>query len=401
MKKIFLFVFAVIISHSVILAQGFGYDDKTEIGNGLYKVKSGEYYGVVDKDNNVVVSIEYQDIVFNQGKALLTKDNVLFGLIDSLGVIRNFSGMYKVHPNYRRVYEGYIPVSHVKSWMYTHMWGFIDVNERPLRLKQKIGGTRTPLGNNPTLFDAVAPFVGGCAAVYSKSSGWKHIDTTGVERFKLNDNTMASFRSSLYKGECIVVTDGGIKLYQENGDATAVVKRILSPSRTFVEMKRDSEFTKMIYKEGSLSLDSLMRVVKFETDKDSIVFIERPRKVIVKNVIIQEDTLSLKEDVKVELVYKNVQADERGQAYTEIKLLNKSAERFESLHVTLECAGATRRWSGALGKNSEVRLSFNIPARFSTPSLRRNILVGITYKDSSVKYEYPVNIKRYMPVRSR
>ena len=402
MKRIFFLLLSTAISLSVTYAQGFGYDSKTDIGNGLYKVKSGDFYGVIDENDNVVVSIEYQDIVFKDGRALLTKDNVLYGLIDSLGSVKNFSGIYKVHPKYKYVYEGYIPVSFVKNWMFPDKWGYIDVDERPLKIKQKIKGSQSAGKNSPTLFDDVTPFVDGCASIFLKKYGWKHIDTNGVERYKFNDkNIKALFRSSRYKGECIIVTSDGIKQYQENDNSVAVVKRILSSTATFVETAKDSTSTKMIYKEGVLTLDSLMRVSKYETGDDSIVFIEKPRIVIVKKVVVPVDTLSLKEDLNVELVYKNLQANEKGQAYTEVKLINTSNDKFEELTVTLECAGATREWNGSLGGNSEVRISFNIPARFSSTSIKRNILIGISHKDDNIELEYPVTIKRYTPVRSR
>lgn len=402
MKRIFFLLLSTAISLSVTYAQGFGYDSKTDIGNGLYKVKSGDFYGVIDENDNVVVSIEYQDIVFKDGRALLTKDNVLYGLIDSLGSVKNFSGIYKVHPKYKYVYEGYIPVSFVKNWMFPDKWGYIDVDERPLKIKQKIKGSQSAGKNSPTLFDDVTPFVDGCASIFLKKYGWKHIDTNGVERYKFNDkNIKALFRSSRYKGECIIVTSDGIKQYQENDNSVAVVKRILSSTATFVETSKDSTSTKMIYKEGVLTLDSLMRVSKYETGDDSIVFIENPRKVIVKKVVVPVDTLSLKEDLNVELVYKNLQANEKGQAYTEVKLINTSNDKFEELTVTLECAGATREWNGSLGGNSEVRISFNIPARFSSTSIKRNVLIGISHKEDNIELEYPVTIKRYTPVRSR
>ena len=402
MKRFFILLLSTIISLSVTYAQGFDYDSKTDIGNGLYKVKSGDFYGVIDANDNVVVSIEYQDIVFKDGRALLTKDNVLYGLIDSLGSVKNFSGTYKVHPKYKYVYEGYIPVSFVKNWMFPDKWGYIDVDEKPLKIKQKIKGTQSAGKNSPTLFDDVTPFVDGCAAVFLKKYGWKHIDNNGLERYKFTDKkAKALFRSSRYKGECIIVTNDGIKQYQENSTSQAVVKRVLSSSASNPNFIQDSSVTKLAYNEGILTLDSLMRVSKFETGTDSIVFIEKPRKVVVKKVEIPIDTLSLKEDLKVELVYKNLQANDQGKAYTEIKLVNTSNDKFDELSVALECAGATREWNGSLSGNSEVRISFNVPARFSSPSIKRNILINVSYKDDSIELEYPVTIKRYTPVRSR
>ena len=398
MKRFCILLLSTIISLSVTYAQGFGYDSKTDIGNGLYKVKSGDFYGVIDANDNVVVSIEYQDIVFKDGRALLTKDNVLYGLIDSLGSVKNFSGTYKIHPKYKYVYEGYIPVSFVKNWMFPDKWGYIDVDEKPLKIKQKIIGAQSVGKNVPTLFDDVTPFVDGCAAVFLKKYGWKHIDINGIERYKFTDKkTKALFRSSRYKEECIIVTNDGIKQYQENEKYLAVVKRILSSSATFVETAKDSTFTKMIYKEGVLILDSLMRVSKYEAGNDSIVFIETPRKDIVAPV----DILSLKEDLKVGLVYKYLQANENGQAYTEVKLVNTSNNKFEKLFVILECAGATKTWDDPLDGNSEVKIPFNIPARFSSTSIKRNITIKILYKDKDIELKYPVTIKRYTPVRSR
>lgn len=395
MNRICLFALLITITFDLCKAQGFEYDSKTDIGNGLYTVKSGEYFGIIDVNDNVVVSIEFQEILFKNGKALLTKDDVLYGIVDSLGISKTFKPQYKVHPKYRYIYDGYIIVGNTK-------WGFITEEGEPLHIKSKIKGVSSFGKKHPTMFDEVAPFVDGYAAVYLKKSGWRHIDKSGVERYILEDKKIkASFRSSVYKGECIIVTDDGIKQYQEKNTTQAVVKRVLSSSATHFNFIQDSSATKISYQEGLLTLDSLMRVTKFETGTDSIVFIEKPRNVIVRRVVVPVDTLSLKDDLNVELVYKNLQANEKGRAYTEVKLTNASNDKFEELSVTLECAGATREWNGSLGGNSETRISFNIPARFSTTSIKRNILIKINYKKDNIELEYPVTIKRYTPVRSR
>ncbi len=393
MKRFWLSAISIALSLNLCHAQGFGYDSKTDIGNGLYKVKSGEYYGVIDRNDNVVVSIEYQDILFKNGKALLTKDDVLYGVVDSLGVTKTFETQYKIHPAYRYIYDGYIVVGDTK-------YGFITEDGAPLRIKSKIKGILSLGKKSPTMFDDVAPFVDGYAAVYLKNGGWKHIDKRGVERYVLADKkSKALFRSSVYKGECIIVTDDGIKQYQENRALYAVVKRVLSSSATYLNLTHKSSATKMSYKEGILTLDSLMRASKFETGTDSIVFIEKPRKIVVEKVVAPVDTLSLREDLEVDLVYKNLQANEDGRAYTEVKLVNKSNERIDGLSVSLECAGATKSWNKSLGGNSEVRIAFNIPARFSVASIKRDVIVRISHKGDSIELEYPVTIRRYTPVR--
>lgn len=388
MKNIFLTLFTI-VSFSITNAQGFGYDSKIDLGNGLYKVKSGGYYGVVDNNDDVVVSIEYQDIIFREGNALLTRKDVLLGVIDTLGKVKMFSGIYKIHPYYRYVYDGYILVSLVDETIYPDRWGYVDVNEKPLRMQQKVKGTLSYLPNKPTMFDDIRPFVNGCAAVFLKKYGWKHIDKYGREHFALNDvNNNALFRSSLHDGECIIVTTDGIKLYQESKDYKAVVKRILSAEVT----NPNFNYTDWTCVEGLISLDSLMRAYKYENQTDSIVFFEDPKDINV---------LSLKEDIKVELIYRNIQANENGKAYTEIKLVNTSDKKIKLLEVVLKCDGANKSWKGELEANSNIKIPFNVPARFSESNLKKNIVVKVNYKNDSVEYDLSVNIKRYNPTRSR
>lgn len=402
MKRLYLILLFCFTGITTFYAQGFGYDSKIELENGLYKVKSGDYYGIIDKDENVVVSIEYQDILLRKGKALLTKEDVLLGIIDSVGNIKSFNGEYKVHPRFRYVYEGFIPVSQTNKRRLQNKWGYIDEYGAPLRMKQKMEGTLSAGKKYPTLFDEVTPFVNGCACVYLKKGGWIHIDKEGRERYRLsNKKSRVSFRSSVYKDECIIVTDEGIKQYQENNSFQAVVKRILASSASLLNHNHDSHSSTLIFKEGTLTLDSLRCAVKYENEKDSIIFIEKPRKVIVKKAIVPVDTFSLKDDLRVELTSKNLQANAKGRAYTEVKIKNISHAKYEDVSVSLECAGTIRAWNGDLEANSEVSLSFNLPARFSTSEIRRNIRVEILYKEDRLEKVYPVTIKRYTPVRSR
>ncbi len=395
MRKFLLIVAAVILflpSHG----QGFGYDNKVDLGHGLYKVKSGDFYGIIDDNDNVIVSVEFQDILFREGKALLIKDDAIEGVVDSLGKIKMFDIKYKAHPKFRFVYDDYIIVGNNAKW------GFMTVNGEPLHVKLKMKNRLSFGKKHPTMFDDVFPFVEGCATIYTDKNGWKHIDKAGTERFALGNKKMkASFRSSVYKGECIIVTNEGIKQYQENGKLQAVVKRVLSSSITDENYILETLPTRLIYREGTLTLDSLMRVSKYESESDSIVFIEEPRKTTVKKISVSVDTLSIKEDLDVQLAYKNLQANEKGRAHAEIKLRNTTNERFENLNVSLECAGTKREWEGTIEALSECKLAFNIPARFSSASITRNILVVIRYKDEIIEHTLPVTIKRYNPIRSR
>ena len=397
MKKVLFIIAFAILYFNIVQAQNFGYDSKIVLSQGLYKVKSGNYYGIINSNDDVVVSIEYDDMLFRNGKALLVKNGYLHGTVDTLGNIKMIVGEYRVHPKYKYIYDGFIIVGNMK-----YEWGFISENGEPLHVDIKSKGLFLYGKKQPTMFNEVAPFIDGIAAAYLKKGGWIHIDISGKEHFKLDKKMdKALFRSSLYKGESIIITESGIKLYQENPAFQAVVKRVLSPSATIVEYSEEADITKLIFKEGVLTLDSLMRVTKYETKSDSIVFIQKPRKVIVKKVEVPVDTLSVKEDMDV-LVVKNVlQANEKGRAYSEIRLVNKSDEKFEDLSVLVECAGAAKDWNGVLEGKSSISIPFTVPAKFSSASLKRNIIIEVNYKDEFVKFEIPVTINRYNPVRSR
>lgn len=398
MKRILIFMILAMGIKTSMYSQGFGYSAKEEIGNGLIKVKSGDYYGIIDNNDNVIVSIEYQDILFKEGKALLTKDDYLWGIVDSIGSIKKFNGEYKIYPQYKYVSEGFIPVSLPSKNLLASVgkWGYINCDGTPFRLSIKMKGVKSAGKKGPTLFDKVTPFVNGIASVYINKEGWKHIDTNGKERFVLNEKKPI-FRSSIHKGECIIATDDGIKQYQENDKNDALVKKILSNTATLVNESKD----KIEFAEGVLFIDSLRKVHKYTSGNDSIVFIEEPKKVIVREVIVSIDTLSLEEDLNISLTSKNLKANSKGKAYTEVKIKNSSNSKFEELSVVIECAGVTRNWDGELEANSEITLSLNIPAKFSTKSISRNVVVSITYKEQQIEQKLPVTINRYNPVRSR
>ena len=378
-------------------AQGFGYDSRTAIGNNLYKVKSGQYYGIIDDKDNVVVSVEYQDIQYRQGKALLTKDNTLYGVVDSFGKVKSFEPKYKIHPQFRYIYDGYIIVGDSK-------WGYLSEDGKPLFFNTKSKGAFIFLKKSFMVFDDAYPFVDGFATVFLKKTGWKHVDTTGNERFILsNKKAIADFRSSIYKEECIIATDEGIKQYQENEERHAVVKRILSTSASGKRISLNNSSQKVYYNEGTLVLDSLMRVEKFETKTDSIIFIEKPKPVIVEipQLSIPEDTFSVKDNMRVNLMNRSIQANGKGKANTEVKISNKSSLKFENLTILLQCGTITREWEGTLEGNSEIHLSLTIPATFSASQIKRNVIVHIYYKDEDIEYKLPLTIKRYTPIRSR
>lgn len=403
MKKVLSVFILFFSSFSLCMAQGFSYDEKVDLGNSLFKVKSGNYYGIIDANDRVVVSIEFQNILFRDGFALLTKNDIIEGVVDTHGKIIYLPGIFRVHPKYRYVYDGFILVSPDIKISDKMQWGFLNVNKmellgiimdtkgKPLSLMKK---------KSHTYFDDITPFVGGFATVYSKKGGWRHVSTTGFERFKIyEDDNRATFRSSVYKGECIIVNNDGIKLYQENENTGAVVKRILSPTATFINVDNLANgVSKMNFKEGTLTLDSLLRVVKYESGKDSIVFISKPKKVEPRKVTVLKDTLSINKDLEIGLTSKSVTANVNGRANTEIKIKNISNAKYANLYVSIDSNGAkTREWEGDLVGNSEVGISFSIPVKFSSEAIRRNIIVKIKYKEEIIEKELSLLIRRYKP----
>ena len=62
---------------AILSAQSHAGVEKFPLKCGLMKIKNGDYYGIYDANDKVVVSVEYQDIVFVEGIAVLTlKHNV-------------------------------------------------------------------------------------------------------------------------------------------------------------------------------------------------------------------------------------------------------------------------------------------------------------------------------------
>lgn len=384
---------------SSFLSSGMGYEENVLISEGLYKVKSGPFYGIVDRNGKVYVSVEYQDFQFCDGKALLTKDDYLWGIVDTQGNVKSFNGEYRVR--YRCMSQGFIAVCPKKV---KDKWGFIKENGEPFIVNGPVKGILSFGKKTPTLFASVLPFVDGITNVAIEKYGWKQFDTFGKEHFVLqNKKAKALFRTAVFKESCVIVAKDGIKQYQENSNNHAVVKLVLSSSATFKGFEKIGELTRISFSEGDLYIDSLYRAVKYVRSNDSIVFIETPKKRVVKKIVeeVPVEYRSLTDDLDISVSARVVNANAKGRAYTEVKVTNKSNLIYSDLTITIECAGTNREWCGNLGGNSEVSISLNLPARFSSEAIKRMIKVHVVYKDSSCDKEIPITIKRYTPVRSR
>ena len=199
------------------------------------------------------------------------------------------------------------------------------------------------------------------------------------------------------------MTENGIKLYQEKNTPQhqAVVKKVLSSSAKFCKIETDSSITKLIFKEGTLVLDSLMRASEFKSEKDTILLIKKPK--IEKPKVekkLQIDTVLPKEKVKIELVKKNINANRNGVAYAKTKLINLSNDDIEDLYVVISCDGNIIKKEKLTLLGNELEVKFELPAKFSTKTIKRNVLIKIEHKNELlIEKEYTITINRYKPSR--
>lgn len=397
MRRALLFIFWALHSAIICFSQNYEYDDRVKLDNGLYKVRSGNYCGIIDKDDNVVVSIEFQDIIFNEGKALLIReDGTLYGVVDTQGQIRTFESEYIVHPKYREVNEGYIIVGKKRG---KAKWGYITENGDPLHIEgQTLKGIIAK--GQPSMFEEATPFVNDYAAVQIKNNFWKHIDKNGNERFKLGDkkNNKAMYRSAVHEGECVIVSGDGIKVYQENGNKEAVVKRVLASSATYENFFKNNYDSRLMFKEGTLTIDFHNRVTKFSSGTRIVTLIEEKIEEYKKEVV-PEKKLSMKDIFSAKNLHKVVSVDENGMARTVTQIKNNTNKELKGVSITLECKGAKRSWGGSISAQKDKSLYLDIPARISSPFIKSNITIEIKYNNEVINFELPVTIKRYTPER--
>ena len=74
---------------------------------------------------------------------------------------------------------------------------------------------------------------------------------------------------------------------------------------------------------------------------------------------------------------------------------------YKNISIKLKSIGANRDWSGDIDQNSELKLSLNIPAKFSSKSISRKIFATVSDDKNNIEKELIVIVKRYTPIRSR
>ncbi len=404
MKKIILIAIICINCIMSIKADGFGYDYELRLfdDKDWYKVRKGEKYGIISKeegnddDIRVILSIEFQDFEFKEGKATMLRENMLYGYVGLSGQVKWFNpdSVFMVNPFMRTFNDGFVMVRNNK-----YKWGYMDEYQNMITINKK-----------PFRFDVVYPFNEGIAAVYEKKIGWRYIDKDGNDRFIWDNPLDIMFCSTVHDGECIIIDSEGIHWCVEDQSSHRAMRKLtLSENPVTLQSSIDFRDEKLNCSEGVFTLDKLRRVVKYENNKGQIkefIAKEKLQQVSarkVKTPIIQReqhiDTLSIAEDLEINVISRVLQANAKGRAYTEVKITNKAADVFEDITVTLSCGGASRTWTGNIEGNSSERIGLNIPSRFSVASIKRDIIVKVKFKGDSIENEIPITIRRYTPDR--
>jgi hypothetical protein len=125
MKKISCFILSAIISSSLCShaqtenEENTVYDEKNPYYEGLARVKMNKKYGFIDRDNNVVIPIKYDEADdIPMSKMYRVKFNNEWGFVNSKGV-------EVVNPKYEDI--GYLPSGNIFEAKLHGKWGIVDL----------------------------------------------------------------------------------------------------------------------------------------------------------------------------------------------------------------------------------------------------------------------------------
>lgn len=410
MKRFIQFVtlFLLITASVVSYAQTYGSIEKFPLKNGLQKVKSGPFYGMYDANDNVIVSVEYADFVFVDDIAILTKeDGTVHGYVkyqnDGAEVFL-FDTPYEFHPQFPFYWNGYLPVRKISKTRGDDSkegrWMFLDENGNPIfnpllnkrKLKVRL----------PYTFFKVNTFSDGYAVVTTNQNQIIHIDKKGNKSFTLPKDEVCYFRSSVYKGECVMVTDSGVKLYQENPSTKeAQVKLILVPyiSKLDTATLPDS----LSFDGGKLHFDLWGRTKSFVPTKGEVVYFIEP---IISEKKKDNDTnrdsvtkWELKH-LEVRLVHAVATATDKGYAKFTLNITNNADVPSDTLNLTVKSDSYGDLYvrdinrTFVLQPREQKTIPFDIPARFSEDQQKHRITVTVANADANIEEYLTVTVRR-------
>lgn len=408
LKKYLPFFFSITFCLS-LSAQTSTFEEKADLGHGLFKVKTNNQWGIIDKNDNLILSIEYDEPLFMNGKAVLSRygSRQLAGIIDSVG---NFmeTPPYYFNAGYPFVTDGMLAVRETPDGK----WGFLDTDTGELLtvnlkgFKQSKSKVLKALGINGKgvkgafVFDFVAPFAEGLAVVHTEKTGWHHIDKNGQERLKNPSLKPTMFRTSIHDGKAVIFDDRGIVLCKEDARGNAgILKRIDDD----FEVKNYNSALQYPYiiqtNESRLILNTKFQADKYENAKtgDSIIFIERPP--MIQKVEKPADSFTLERDIKVSLYRTSVSAGAKGTAAITVNVSNIGEFDSKDISVLVNVNGTKKSWEGTISVGATQQITLYVPAKFSATSISRDVEWTIQCGGNEFTGSDKVSIKRYKPSR--
>lgn len=363
---------------------------KEDFGDGLFKVKSGNCYGIFDKNDNVIVSVEYEDIVLSDdGIAVLKKnDDCVYGSVSAIGTVANFEKEFKLNPEYPYYADGCLLVKYVGESR--DKWFYVDNKGK------RIG----KLNLLPTsYFKSAMPFSEGYASVVNQKGKMMHIDKNGEMRYIIeNENVL--FRTSVKNDESIIFSDSGIKVYQEDRTShKANVKMVLASSCSDIRVDKYSEGIVVKFNEGTLYLDSYGCAEKYVPRKGDEISFVRPEVLPEETAIAavpEPEVLDIKNELTVSLKQKVVSSSSKGYAGVTVIIGNNSKINSGPLTVVIKSDGIRPKESSMQILASETQdIKFSLPAKFSDAEKTQDIIVEISDGTNAITKRLSVTLKRY------
>lgn len=409
MYKNVLFIIMSFIFCLSLSAQTNRFDEKVDLGNGLFKVRANNRWGLVDKDDNLKLSIEYNEPLFMNGKAVLSKygSQQIAGIVDSVGTFREIPPYY-VNVEYPFITDDMLAVRETPNGE----WGFLNTENGEL-LTVNFKGFKS--GKNKVLkalgingkgvkgsfvFDFVAPFVEGFAVVHTDKTGWHHIDKNGQERLKNPSLKPTIFRTSIHDGEAVIFDDRGIVLCMEDPTGNAGIIKYVDDDYEVKNYNTGLHYPYIIQTNGSkLILNTKFQADKYENAQtgDSIIFIERPP--IIQKVEEPKDSFIMERDIKVTLSKKSVSAGAKGTAAITVNISNVGEFDSKDISVSINVNGTKKSWEGTIPVGATQQVTLYVPAKFSVASISRDVDWTLVCDDNTIIGSDKVSIKRYKPSR--
>lgn len=163
------------------------YDDEEELSNELFKVKKGEYWGVVNHNNYIIISLEYDYIGVSSNGVIRAKKNAKYGLINEIGeIILPFE-----YDDLDEYSNGIIVAKKDEKWgiidkdgkiVIPFEYDYIYHPKQNKTIRAKSNGRWGVINRNneqliPFVYDEIATFINGRAK--AKQYKWGIIDESG------------------------------------------------------------------------------------------------------------------------------------------------------------------------------------------------------------------------------